>query len=138
MISLRDFVFTAWEVGKEKHLEGCHISNSFTLTHNYPAEAVTSNFSDSWKRRMLLHVRSWEIQAQQLALREFSVCLSKFLNWPLFSPYLQEDHLISFTKDHWSSSFLVFLGPWVDTKHLQSIRHTMFRCSLDLHALPST
>jgi len=51
MISPRDFVFTAWEMGKEKSLEGCHISNSFTLTHNYPAEPVISHFLDSWKRK---------------------------------------------------------------------------------------
>lgn len=49
MISPRDFVFTAWEMGKEKSLEGCHISNSFNLTHNYPAEPVISHFLDSWK-----------------------------------------------------------------------------------------
>lgn len=38
-------------MGKEKNLGVGHISNSFSLTHNYPAEPVISHFLDSFKRK---------------------------------------------------------------------------------------
>lgn len=130
MISPREIVFTAWEMGKEKNLEGCHISNSFTLTHNYPAEPVTSHFSDSWKRKDAL---TYKIVGNTSSERACLVC-------PQVSASTGPYFVLIYKRITISGLliFLIFLGPWLDTKHLQSIKHTMFQCSLDLRALPST
>lgn len=75
MISPRDFVFTAWEMGKEESLEGYHISNSFTLTHNYPTEPVISHFLDSWKRKDAFMGKTWgDTSSVAGSERGLSVC----------------------------------------------------------------
>lgn len=134
MISPRDFVFTVWEMGKTKSFEGCHVSNSFTLTHNYPAEPVTSHFSDSWKRKVALTCKTLgNTSSVAGSERACLVC-------PWVSSSTGYYFLFIYKRITVSGLLivLIFLGPWVDTKHLQSIRHTMFQCCLDLHASPST
>lgn len=133
MISPQDFVFTAKEMGKAKSLEGCHISNSFTLTHNYPAEPVTSHFSDSWKRK---YVHMCKTLGNASSVGDSGrACLV----YPWVSSSTGYFFLFIYKRITVPGLliFLVFLDPWVDTKHLQSIRLTVFQCCLDLQALPS-
>lgn len=54
----------------EESLEGCHISNSLTLTHNYPAEPVISHFLDSWKKKDVVMSKTLEDRSSVLGSEE--------------------------------------------------------------------